>query len=144
MDWKTEAIKDLKSYPQRKESINNIKARIKILEDKFVSLKGISMEEPVKGGMSHQEERWIENIAERERLEFSLGIAEEMLALTERGLGVLDEKELDVLNGLYIAPSGAGVDFLCDRLHMAKSSLYRIKDEALRKFTLAEYGTVEI
>ena len=144
MDWKTEAIKDLKSYPQRKEAIKNLKARIKILEDKFISLKGISIEEPVRGGMSRQEERWIDNIAERERLEMSLNIAQEMVDLTERGLEVLDERERQVIDGLYIEPSGAGVDFLCDSLNMAKSSLYRLKDEALRKFTLAEYGTVEI
>lgn len=144
MDWKTEAIKDLKAYPQRKDAIENLKTRIKLLEEKLVSLKGISIEEPVKGGMSHQEERWIDNITEREKLEFSLYIAEEMVGLTERGLSVLDEREMQVIRGLYIEPCSAGVDFLCDTLHMAKSSLYRLKDEALRKFTLAEYGAVEI
>lgn len=144
MNWKAEAIKDLKSYPQRKQAIENIKQRMEILDEQFVSLKGISAGEPVMGGMSRQEEKWLDNIAERERLGFSLKVAEELIKLTENGLNVLDERERKVLQGFYIERMDRCVEILCDNLHIAKSSLYRLRDEALRKFTLAEYGTVEI
>ncbi len=144
MNWKAEAVKDLKSYPQRKESIENIKERIKILDEQFTSLKGISVGEPVMGGFSRQEEKMLDNISERERLGFSLKIAEALVELTEKGLEVLDKKERAVLEGFYINREDNHIDVLCERLHFEKTRLYEIKDNALRKFTMAMYGTVDI
>lgn len=144
MNWKAEATRDLKSYPQRKQAVDNLKERIEILEEQFVSLKGVSVGEPVRGGLSKQEQKWLDNISERERLGFSLKIAEELIRLTEKGLEVLTGRERKVLEGFYINPQENHVDLLCEELHFEKSSLYRLKDDALRKFTIAMYGTVEI
>lgn len=144
MNWKVEAVRDLKTYSQRKESVENIQERIKVLDEQFKSLKGISADEPVMGGMSKQEEKWLDNIAERERLSFSLKIAEALVELTEKGLDVLDDRERQILEGFYINHTENHVDVLCDELHFEKSRLYQIKDKALRKFTIAMYGTVEI
>ena len=144
MNWKTVAINDLKTYPQRKSSIENIKERIQILEEQFTSLKGISVGEPVMGGFSRQEEKMLDNISERELLGFSLKIAEELVGLTEKGLETLDEKERAVLEGFYMHRENNHVDILCERLHFEKTRLYEIKDNALRKFTIAMYGAVDI
>ena len=144
MNWKSEAIRDLKIYPQRKKSIENLKEKIKILDEQFKSLKGINSDEPVKGGMSRQEEKWLENICERERLTFNLEIAESLVLLTEKGLEVLDEREKEVIKGFYIQKIDNHIDVLCDRLCIEKTRLYEIKDNALRKFTVAMYGVVEV
>lgn len=144
MNWKTEAIKDLKNYPQRKKAIENLEERIEILDEQFVSIKGISTSVPVMGGMSKQEEKWLENISERERLAFSLKIVKELVKLTEKGLGSLDERERKVIDGFYIEPFANRIEALCEELHFEKSRLYQIKDNAIRKFTIAMYGTVEI
>lgn len=144
MNWKAEAIKDLKTYPQRLKAKDNLKERMMILEEQFVSLKGVSTSEPVKGGLSRQEEKMLDNIAERQRLEFSLKVVESLVELTEKGLGELDDKERKVLDGFYIKPMDNHVNVLCEQMHFEKSRLYEIKDNALRKFTIAMYGTVEI
>ena len=143
-NWKAESIKDLKSYPQRKESIENTKERIKILDEQFTSLRGVSTSEPVMGGLSRVEEKMLDNISERERLGFSLKIAEALVELTEKGLEALDKKERAVLEGFYINRQDNHIDVLCKRLHFEKTRLYEIKDNALRKFTMAMYGTVDI
>lgn len=144
MNWKAEATRDLKSYPQRKQAVDNLKERIEILEEQFVSLKGVSVGEPVRGGLSKQEQKWLDNISERERLGFSLKIAEELIRLTEKGLEVLTDRERKVLEGFYINPQENHVDLLCEELHFEKTRLYEIKDVALKKFTIAMYGTIEI
>lgn len=144
MNWKKSAIDDLRTYPQRKESIENIRERIKVLEEQFTSLHGISTDTPVMGGMSRQEEKMLDNISERERLASSLKIAEDLVKLTEKGLDVLDKRERQVLEGFYFEKSGARIETLCEELHFEKSRLYQIRDIALRKFTIAMYGTVEI
>ena len=144
MNWKMEAIRELKSYPQRKKSIENVKERIKMLEEQYTSLRGVSTSEPVMGGFSKQEEKMLDNISERERLKITLKIAQELNKLTEKGLEALNERERKVINGFYISECHNHVEMLCQNMNIEKSTLYRIKDEALRKFTLAMYGTVEI
>ncbi len=144
MNWKKEACNDLRTYPQRKESIENIRERIKVLEEQFTSLHGISTDTPVMGGMSRQEEKMLDNISERERLASSLKIAEDLVKLTEKGLDTLDKRERQVLEGFYFERSENNVERLCHQLNVEKSTLYRIKDSALVKFTRALYGVVEI
>lgn len=144
MNWKKEAANDLKSYPQRKKSLTNIRERINVLEEQFVSLKGISTDTPVMGGMSRQEEKMLNNISERECLEFSLKITERLVELTEKGLEVLEKRERQILEGFFFERSENNVERMCERFYLEKSRLYEIKDIALRKFTIAMYGTVEI
>lgn len=144
MNWKKEAVNDLRTYPQRKESIENIRERIKVLEEQFTSLHGISTDTPVMGGMSRAEEKMLNNISERERLASSLKIAEDLVKLTEKGLDVLDKRERQVLEGFYFEKSDNHVERLCRELNVEKSTLYRIKDIALVKFTRALYGIVEL
>ncbi|MBO5019837.1 MAG: hypothetical protein J6D52_04150 [Clostridia bacterium] len=144
MNWKKEAANDLKSYPQRKKSVENIRERIEVLNEQFTSLHGISTDTPVMGGMSRQEEKMLDNISERERLSFSLKVVEELVALTEKGLEVLDARERQVLEGFFFERAENNVERMCEKFHLEKTRLYEIKDIALRKFTIAMYGTVEI
>lgn len=122
----------------------NIRERINVLEEQFVSLKGISTDTPVMGGMSRQEEKMLNNISERECLEFSLKITERLVELTEKGLEVLEKRERQILEGFFFERSENNVERMCERFYLEKSRLYEIKDIALRKFTIAMYGTVEI
>ena len=144
MNWKKEAANDLRTYLQRKQACENIRQRIKILDEQFVSLKGMSTDTPVKGGISRQEEKMLDNISERERLEFSLKVAQSLIELTERGLANLDETERAVLEGFYFEQIENRVEKLCERFSVEKSTLYRIKDSALEKFTRSEYGIIEL
>lgn len=144
MNWRKEAVNDLRSYPQRKQSLDNIAEHIKTLDERFRSLKMTSFDTPVMGGGSKQEEAWINNIAERESLTLSLEIARNLVELTEKGLEVLDKRERRVLELFYITPCHNHIDRLCDELNFEKTRIYEIKDSALRKFTIAMYGIVEL
>ena len=144
MNWRKKAANDLRTYPERKAAIENIRERIEILEEQFTSLKGISTDTPVMGGMSRQEEKMLDNISEREKLSSSLKIAENLVKLTEKGLDVLEKRERQVLEGFYFERSENNVERLCRELNVEKSTLYRIKDSALVKFTRASYGVVEL
>ena len=144
MNWKNEAINDLTTYKGRKQAAENIKERIKILGEQFVSLKSVTPNEKVMGGKSRREEKILDNISERQRLEMNLSIVESFIQLTEKGLSFLDKREKDVLEGFYFEQTDNHINTLCRRFNFEKSTLYRIKDEALRKFTIAMYGAVDI
>ena len=144
MNWKKEAANDLRTYPQRKESVINTMERIKVLKEQYTSLKGISTDTPVMGGMSRQEEKMLDNIAERERLSESLKIAKKLVDLTEKGLSVLDERERKIIKGFYFDKTDNNVERMCAEFHLEKTRLYELREIALKKFTIAMYGTVEI
>ena len=144
MNWKTESTKELKIYSIRKESLKSIKERIKILEALSVSLKGISTDTPVMGGMSRQEEKLLNNIVERGNLLESFKVTARYVALTEKGLSALDERELEIIDGFYFSKTDNNVERMCAEFHLEKTRLYELREIALKKFTIAMYGTVEI
>lgn len=143
MNWKTEAVYELKSYATRKSACENIREKIKILEAQAIALNRISSDEPVMGGSSKAEDKLINNIVERELLKENLTILERALILTERGLASLNDREREVLNGFYINRTSTYIDELCYRFNIEQAQVYRIKNEALRRFTLAMYGVIE-
>ena len=65
------------------------------------------------------------------------------LSLTDRGLQALEPEELLVLRRMYLTPERGAVDRLCEELGVEQASVYRKRDKALHRFTVALYGFPE-
>lgn len=143
MDWKKEAVNELKLYVPRKASLKNLKDRIRVLNENYVSLKEMCNDTPVMGTKTPTEEKLINNIVEREKLSNNLKAIEELLRLTEQGLTCLTERQRSVIEELYINKGDRSIDHICQDLHIEKTRLYEIKDEALYRFTVGTYGFAE-
>lgn len=146
LNWCIFAIQRLRDYESRKESVKNLNEQISNLEEKAVAIRSaITDSKPVQGGNGNRsEEMLIHNIATREELKKNLAIAENEIAMTEKGLAALTENEIKILTRFYISRSKGYVERLCDELFVSKTELYRQKDEALKKFTMICYGIVEL
>lgn len=146
LNWCIFAIQKLRDYESRKESVKNLKEQISHLEEKAVAIRSATTDStPVQGGNGNRrEEMLIHNITAREELKKNLAIAENEIALTEKGLAALTDNELKILTRFYISRSKGYVERLCDELFISKTELYRQKDEALKKFTMLCYGIVEL
>lgn len=144
MNWQKEAVNDLKSYIARKQSVESLKERILDLERRSVKLGGTSNSTPVQGGGNRNEEALVNNIAERERLTMALTAAQKLVNIIEKGLAVLTSEERLVLEKFYIDRPTMYLDRLCDELHCEQATVYRIKDRALYKFTVAMYGVIDL
>ena len=144
MNWKKEAENDLKNLEARRAAVENMAEKIEILEDKYVSMKGLSNDTPVMGGQSQMEFHLINNIVERERLKNNISVVRRLIEMTEKGLAGLDERQRMVLDGFFIHRASDYIDRLCSALYIEKSQLYRIKDEAIYRFTLTMYGIVDL
>ena len=145
MDWKKCAIEDLRNYSRRRDSLENIRGRIAALREQYASVKCAlgSDSGAVQGGGNRIEDRMLSNIVERERLEHTYRAAKRLVDLTERGLNGLDERERLVLERFYVEPSKGNVDRLSDELGYEQAQVYRIKNDALYKFTIHEFGIVD-
>lgn len=144
MNWQKEAIFDLKNYQPRKQSLENIKERIRALQEKSRSIKSaFSDATPVQGGGNRMEDALINNIVERQRLALTYSATCRLVRLTERGLNGLAERDRLILNKFYIERAPGNVEQLMEDLHIEKSQVYRIKDNALYNLTIGMYGIID-
>lgn len=118
MDFRKVAIEDLKNLNYLELGIEHNKERIEELKDSSN----------------------IDDITARERAELNNRAVIPLVKNIKESLASLTETERKVLRRMYIDSERGAVERLCEELYCEKSTVYRIKDEAIRKFTLAMYG----
>lgn len=144
MNWKCEAIEKLKEYTVRANSVDSIPREIARLEESIVRIRSaLSDATPVAGGGSGREDMLLSNIVHREELKIRLTDAKRWLAMMDRAFAMLTEEDKLILDRFYIRPLKGNVDRLCEELSVEKAAVYKRKDKALRRFTLALYGITE-
>lgn len=144
MNWKFESMEELREYEAKKTAVQNIPQEMRQLRDQMVKLGGSGNSTPVKGGGSQWEDRQINMIVKIDKLDSSFRYARDWVEKVERGLKVLTDEERLILDRFYMNPAKGNVDRLCGDLHLEKSAVYARKDAALRKYTLARYGCMEV
>lgn len=146
INWCVFAIQRLKDYNNKKEAIENLQAQIEEKNERFTAIRSATTDStPVHGGDSNKrEEMLISNIAARQELQRNLDIIKQEVAITEKGLAVLTPAERNILQRFYVSRQKGYIDRLCEELYISQTELYRRKDDALKKFTCAIYGIVEL
>lgn len=145
MDWKQPAVQRLKNYETRRLALSTIPAQLETLEMQFTSIRGARTDgDPVSGGTNRREELLLANIQKRSELKANYKIAMREVEITEKGLDALTKEERRILELFYIVRPTDHISRLCDEFAIEKSEVYRRKDDALKKFTIAMYGVVEI
>ena len=145
MNWKFEAIEKLKEYTARKNAITSIPEEIKRLEEDARRIRAASTDAtPVQGGGSAREDMLLDNIVHREELKRRLSDAIRWVDIVDGGLAVLSDEDRLVLDRFYIHPMRGNVERMRDELGLEdERSVYKRKDKALRRFTVALYGICE-
>lgn len=140
--WKDRVIDKLRDYGLQKAAVEGLPLEIKRLEIESVSIRSAGADgAAVRGGGSGREERMLWNIMQRDTMQWNLEMATHYVAHVERGLAVLDEAEVCVLERMYIRPERNAVDRLQDEWGMMeRHSVYRRLDRILYKLALAMYG----
>jgi len=144
MDWKREAVDKLRCYEAKRTSLERSAEEFCRLGDEMTSIRSAMTDStPVQGGSSTREDIMVNNIARREELRLARRDAARWVKMVDGALSVLDEDERLVLDRMYIHRAKGNVDRLCEELEREKPTVYRLKDRALRHFTLALYGVTE-
>ena len=144
MNWKTEAVEKLKKMEAMRQSLVSIPQEIGRLESVARGMRGATTDKvPVTGGGSRREDAWLNNIVQREMLARSLEQAQRWVNCVQGALSVLAPEERLILMRLYICPERKAVERLAGELGIEQSSIYRHRDRALEKFTMALYGLAE-
>jgi hypothetical protein len=80
---------------------------------------------------------------EQQELTHSLRQVQRWVRTVDLGLDALPEDEQLILRRLYLYPQRGAVEQLCSDLGLEQSSVYRKRDQALHRFTVAMYGFTE-
>ncbi len=141
MNWKNEAIDRLHSYSAMVRATENLPRELDRLEKETPVLRGHAMEQPrVHSGYSRGEDGLLCNLIRREELTQALENARIWVDTTDHALSVLTKEEKTVLLRMYVQPEKGAVGRLCEELCVEQSSVYRKRDNALYRFTMALYG----
>ena len=141
MNWKKEAADKLRNYTARQQAVTNISEQLRSLEIRAASIRSASADgTPVQGGGSGREEAMLNNIVTRAELERQLEQARIWCSTVESALSVLTEQERLVLDRFYIHPARGNLERLCEELGVEVAAVYRKRDAALHRFTIAMFG----
>lgn len=119
MNWLKEAEKELKSQGFRLKAAENLKERIGVL----------SMLPKTQETIKQQFELY-------NQLEATYKLTE----ICQNTLASLPELEREILTEFYITPHKDHVDYICTMHAIEKSTVYRIKKQALEQFSNLMFG----
>lgn len=144
VNWRSEAEDKLKKYELIKNAVAGMQEEIKMLEDNARRIRAASTDAtPVQGGGSAREDMLLTNIVRREELKWKLEDAEKRVKRVEDGLALLSDDERLVIYRLFIHPMRGNVERMREELCLQDDrSVYKRRDKALYKFTIAMYGDV--
>jgi hypothetical protein len=143
MIWKNEAVSRLKAYQAKKLALENIPMEIRQQVLALSSIRSADPDSAPVRGNSTREDAMLNNMVYRSELEESFLRTRLWVDATDRALGVLNQEERILLERFFIYAEPKAADRLAGDLHMDVKTVYRRKDEALRKFTIALYGMAE-
>ena len=126
----------MKNYKAYKIKIQNIKAKIKTLEDvgSGISYDGIKVDSTNDNGV---ENSMITRIENKEKLERLLKIAEVNIDIIDRALDALSEEERKILKAFYVEDKEFRVaDRLAESFNRSIDYVYDTRGCALKKFAI--------
>lgn len=142
MNWKDEALHKLRTYGAMRQAVINIPEELERLEQEAQSIRSVQFDSPtVRSGGQKWENAMINNLVQRQELAQNFSQAQSLVRTTDRAMKALTPEEKLVLQRLYIFPERGGLNRLCEELGVEQSSVYRKRDKALQRFTMAYYGT---
>lgn len=143
MRWKDEAQEKLKRYDWMHQALVNIPMEIKRLKDDAVNLRSAADGVAVRGGGGKREDALINNLVQQQELEKNLKQVRQWLSVMDRSLSSMDPEDQLVLNRLFLYPQRDAINQLCSELGVEQATVYRKRDRALYRFTVALYGFPE-
>ena len=144
MNWKEEATDRLRQYDSLRQACSNIPQQLQQLRSRIYRSKSPSLQPGgTMGGYSRGDGALLNDLVLQQELRGNLERSRSWVRMTEEALKRLTGEERLILRRLYIYPESGSLERLCQELGVEKSSVYRRRDRALEKFTLALYGAPE-
>ncbi len=141
MNWKEEGLDKLRQFDGMRQAVRCIPEQLEKLKKEEAVLLSTKPR-----GIHHRtqrrqyENRLLENRIRQRELNLSLEHAAFWLQTVNSAFSRLTPEEKLILNRFFIMPEKGACFQLCEELAREESTIYRKREQALRKFILAMYG----
>lgn len=143
MDYRKFAIDELTHVEELRAADRVCRDRLSDLTDQLHTTRVPSLQsEPVHGGGSRTEDRWLSIIGQKINEENRLRNVERKLRRINTAWSVLSERDQTVLTVFYINGGKGAAERLATKESCDERTAFRWRDEALACFTRAFYGVV--
>ena len=139
INWKKEAIEELKRLEDLKESIHHLNERIELTQNQLYNISAVQIGERV-GGSGDGDDVRLSKMVELEELKARKLITEKRVQLLQDCLDKLSEEQRLILNRFYIRHTNDYIEELEEVLYKSRTQIYQEKDRALRRLVRLLYG----
>lgn len=139
INWKKEAIEELKRLEDLKESIHHLNERIELTQNQLYNISAVQIGERV-GGSGDGDDVRLSKMVELEELKARKLITEKRVQLLQDCLDKLSEEQRLILNRFYIRRTSDYIEELEEVLFKSRAQIYYEKDNALRRLVRLLYG----
>lgn len=145
MDWKSIAIEKLKDHEAKRQALETIPLEIAQIESTMTSIRSTSADGvAIRGSKGNGREEMLLNcIVQKDELQRALERTRLAVDAVEHVLGKMGGEDGLILERLFLHPERGAVDRLAGDLALDVKTVYKRRDAALRRFTIAMYGAVE-
>lgn len=143
MNWKNEAIERLRRYDAMKGALISLPEELKRLEDEAINLKAVRTDKITVKSSMDAGDALMNNLVRQEEMRYALKQAKMWVEITEHALSMLLPEEKLILHRMFVSREHGVLDRLCVDLGCEQSTVYRKRDHALQRFTIALYGFTE-
>lgn len=140
--WQVISLNDLANLRRKEASIKSLEEQLEEVRIRSVSVSGVNYEKVQASGRAihNPADQWMNDIMLKEELEQQLRNVRSEVFRIHKTLESMVAEERLVLEHFYIDRKAQSIDNLVMKLHMEKSSIYRLKDRALENYVLIRYG----
>lgn len=139
INWKKEAIEELKRLEDLKESIHHLNERIELTQNQLYNISAVQIGERV-GGSGDGDDVRLSKMVELEELKARKLITEKRVQLLQDCLDKLSEEQRLILDRFYIRRTSDYIEELEEVLFKSRAQIYYEKDNALRRLVRLLYG----
>ena len=139
MNWRQEAKDQLASYEYNRNAVKSMELFSKEIEMELCSTPGQKMDAPVRGG-GGQEDFRLNRLVKLENIRSRMRQTQAWLDAMDGALQVMTPEDRLLLARFYIHPYKGAAEQLCQELNLERSTVYRMRDKSLERFTVALYG----
>lgn len=143
VDWHRATVNAIRAYQDMDYILSTSSDLASDLEDRLTKPGGSNVDrQPVSGGGSRTEDSWAYCIDQLDTLESKRKKAQEYMDWFRPAWGRLTEEERIVLEEHYMIQriGGRWMESAANRLHIERSSVYRLNDAAVDRLSSLLYG----
>jgi len=140
MDYIREAVEQLSNYNLLVASLTIMQGQLEALRLEKYNIKAQIISSEPRGGGGEPDDKIVNNIFKRKILINNIVATNKKINCIDKSLAALDKNEKRILDRVFIIGGKNGIRDIAEELTFSNAQVYRMRDKAIRRFSIALFG----